>query len=443
MTGFTKQLALLVFLLSAPLAAEAQTVNAASCSSTDVQNAINTAVAGGTVSVPAGNCTWSNLVTLSKAITLNGAGAGVTKITLGSLSPIFQITKQTNGVTRISNITFVAGPNNAVFPFGINVGGPWPNGQPVIFQNDAFVTVSSDMIGVATPGGVILSHNTFNGTWDTRLIVIKDTGTTSWTTADTMGSRDTSGWNNIYIEDNQFVGGSNGITDCDDSCRMVVRHNTFGANGQDSGGINSHGEDSSPQGMRHFEIYNNSFLFPDKSCAAGNSSLSNINQWIWIRGGTGVIFNNNFDHLQSTCWGTKTEVRLSLRGAEDDRPQGTCSQVTYPVPHQLGQNHNGTSSFTDPIRFWGNTGTVISVSGGWTWNNPCGFNWNTFFQWGRDGENASLLLPILLSLTGGSVSGLGGSPKPGYTAYTYPHPLVQGSSSSNPVAPTNLAATVQ
>src|ERR1041385_8840169 len=99
-----------------------QTVNAASCSSTDVQNAINTAVAGGTVSVPPGNCTWSNLVTLSKAITLNGSGAGVTKITLGSLSPIFQITKQTNGVTRISNITFVAGPNNAVFPFGINVG---------------------------------------------------------------------------------------------------------------------------------------------------------------------------------------------------------------------------------------------------------------------------------------------------------------------------------
>jgi hypothetical protein len=51
---------------------------------------------------------------------------------------------------------------------------------------------------------------------------------------------------------------------------------------------------------------------------------------------------------------------------------------------------------------------------------------------------------IVLGITGGSVSGLGGSAKPGYSAYTYPHPLVGGSSSSNtPAAPTNLGATVQ
>jgi hypothetical protein len=42
------------------------------------------------------------------------------------------------------------------------------------------------------------------------------------------------------------------------------------------------------------------------------------------------------------------------------------------------------------------------------------------------------------------VSGLGGSPKPGYTAYTYPHPLAQGSASSSaPAAPSNLSAIIQ
>ena len=164
-------------------------------------------------------------------------------------------------------------------------------------------------------------------------------------------------------------------------------------------------------GMRHFEIYNNSFLLPDKTCPGGsNTSLSNINQFIWIRGGTGVIYNNNFDHLSTSCWGTKTEIKLSNRGAEDDRPQGTCSATHYPVPHQIGQSNNGSSDFTDPIWFWGNNGAMIEVAGSWAWGNPCAFNWNTFFQWGRDAVNTDVA-SIVLSLTGGSVSGLGGSTK--------------------------------
>ena len=130
--------------------------------------------------------------------------------------------------------------------------------------------------------------------------------------------------------------------------------------------------------MREFEIYSNSFLFPDQTCTQGNSSLSNINQFIWLRGASGVIYNNSFANLTSSCWGTKSEIRLSIRGAEDDRPQGTCSQVAYPVPHQVGQSNNGTSDFTDPIYFWGNTGTV-QIAGGWSWGNPCGFDWNNFF----------------------------------------------------------------
>ena len=434
---------LLSSLLVAP-AAQAQ-VTAQSCSSTDVQAAINSASAGQTVSVPAGNCTWgSNSVAINKAITLNGAGQGVTNILVNS-NPSVNITKQTGGPTRIKNLSFTGTSANVV-PHFIAVGGPWPNGQPVIFQNVTFNANGGTMVDVGTPGGAIFSHIAFVGTWDNALVTIKDPGeTTSWHTPDTLGSKDTTGFANVYIEDSTFIGGSNGVTDCDDSCRMVVRHNTFGFGGRDSGGPNSHGQDSSPQGMRHFEIYSNSFLFPDKTCTAGNSSLSNTNQFIWIRGGTGVIYNNNFDHLSSTCWGTKTEIKLSNRGAEDDRPQGTCSATHYPVPHQIGQNNNGSSDFTDPIWFWGNNGATISVSGSWGWGNPCGFDWNTFFQWGRDGSNSSLNLSLLsLSVNGVSVSGLGGSPKPGYTAYTYPHPLAQGSASASaPAAPSNLSAIIQ
>src|SRR6267154_2056220 len=247
---------LLSSLLLAP-AVQAQT-NAKSCSSSDVQAAINSASAGQTVNIPAGSCGWNTTrVTLAKAITLNGAGKGVTTIDISGLDPALQITKQTSGVTRIQNLTFT-GTNDKNFPHMISVGGPWPNGQPVIFYNIAFVSNNANQVGITTPGGVIFSHISFNGTWDNALFTVKDTGTTSWTNADTLGSKDTTGFANVYLEDSTFVGGSNGVTDCDDSCRMVVRHNTFGFGGQDSGGPNSHGFDSSPQGMRHLEIYDNS-----------------------------------------------------------------------------------------------------------------------------------------------------------------------------------------
>jgi hypothetical protein len=395
---------IILVLLSGGLA-HATTYNAASCSNTDVQAAINLAVDGDTVTVPAGGCTWTSIA-IVHAIIFQGAGSGALTVTLNS-NPSFTITKQTGGMVKVQGFTFTASNNNNL-PHPIVVQGPWPTGQPVLFAHNAFVLNGASMMDILVAGGVILSHNTFNGLWNDFLLTVKDlTNTTSWTTADSLGSHDTNGLLNVYIEDNTFNGGSNGVFDCDDNCRMVVRHNTF----IESGGFNSHGEDTSPYGMRQFEIYNNSFTFPDQTCAGGQTSLSNINQYIWIRGATGVVFSNSMDDLQSTCWGPKPEVRMSIRGAEDVRPQGACNQVTYPVPHQLGQSNNGSSDFTDPIYFWSNTGT-IEITPDWGFGNPCGFTFSTFFQWGRDGINSA---------------GTGGSAKSGYTSYTYPHPLVDAS----------------
>ena len=436
---------LFAFLVFACFNTEAQAqVNAASCSQSDVQNAINSASAGQTVNVPAGSCNWTSL-NLAKAITLSGAGQGATTISLGNGSTAWAITKQTSGVTRIRNFTLTV-TNNMATPHAVTVSGPWPNGQPVIFENDAIVLNDADFVTIQTPGGVIFSHITFTGTWGSTLLTGKDTNdNASWTTADTMGTKDTTGFANIYVEDSTFNGGT--ITDCDDGCRIVVRHNI----GKDSGGFNSHGKDTSPIGMRHFEIYSNSFLFPDKSCPGGSPlSPSNINQWIWIRGGTGVIYSNNFDSLNSSCWGNKVEWKFAIRGAEDVKPAGTCGATSYPVSHQLGQSNNGSSDFTDPIYVWGNVSNDalnptlrIEADSGWEWGNPCGFNWNNYFQWGRDAINTSLT-SLVLSTIGGTVDGAGGTGKPGYAAYAYPHPLISGqTSASSPVAPSGLTATVQ
>jgi len=400
--------------------ASARTVNSLSCTQADVQNAMASSVADDVIIVPAGNCTWTSL-NVSKAITLQGAGIGLTNITI-SVSQGLTVAKQAAGVTRFQGFS-VSSSNATAWPHSIAVGGGWLNAQPVVFRNNAFTMSGSAMFGISVAGGVIFSHNIFTGGWNDFAFTVKDlTNVNSWTTADSMGTNDANGTKNIYIEDNTFNGQSNGVLDCDDNCRVVFRHNTLA----NSGGFNSHGADSSPYGMRHFEIYNNSFTFPDTSCTAGNTSLSNINQYIWIRGGTGVIFDNSFAALSSTCWGRKTEVKLSIRGAEDDRPQGTCSQVHYPVPHQLGQSNNGVTDITDPIYFWGNTGTM-QIAGGWVWGNPCGFSWTTFFQWSRDGINPN---------------GTGGTAKSGYAPYAYPHPLTSSSTSAD-TSPPLVSITVQ
>jgi hypothetical protein len=384
---------ILALLLNALLntTAQAANVSAVSCSATDVQNALNAASTGDTVMVPAGTCTWSN-VSVNKPVVLKGAGVGQTNITVNGNQSL-TVTKQAAGVTRIQGFSFSAS-NLSGLPDPIVIQGSWLNAKPVIFQNNAFSMNSSSMFSISVAGGVIFSHNSFTGGWNDFSFSVKDlTNTNSWSVADSMGNHDSSGTMNIYIEDNTFYGQSNGTIDCDDNCRVVVRHNTFSY-----GGFNSHGDDTSPYGMRHFEIYSNNFLYPESS-----STLANVSQTIWIRGGTGVIFNNTIADVIGQNWGDKPELKLSVRGAEDARPQGSCAQVSYRVPHQLGQNNNGTGDFTDPIYIWGNTGT-LGISEGWVWGNPCGLTWSTFFQWNRDAVSGS-------------------TAKPGYTPYTYPHPL--------------------
>ena len=68
-----------LFIVS-PEPAHAATITAPTCNQTDVQNAINAAVDGDTVMIPAGMCNWVSTLTINKAITLQGAGIGNTII---------------------------------------------------------------------------------------------------------------------------------------------------------------------------------------------------------------------------------------------------------------------------------------------------------------------------------------------------------------------------
>jgi hypothetical protein len=398
---------LVVLLLSLSSQASTQGVirTAASCSQTDVAAAISAASHGHTVQVPAGTCNWSGL-SISKAIHLRGAGVGQTRITLAGNN---SVTKQSAGITRISDFSFTrsGGGNGSK---GWTVGGSWLGAEPVIFTANDYTISGAGLFRINVAGGVIIANSNFVGGNDDSFIQPKDDQDSgnSWGTAHTIGTADTTGKRNLYIENNTFLGGTNQGIDCDDAARCVVRYNTF-----DRSSFNSHGWDTSAAGVRHWEVYNNTFKHPGGSCT---TALCNQSWLLLMRGGTGVITDNQFVDIAGSHWGNKTELHFWVRGAEDARPQGSCSNVRYPVPRQIGQNHNGTAYFTDPIRIWNNTGAQV-ISAGWNFGNPCGLNFDDFWQLGRDYAMSA---------------------RPGYAKFAYPHPLLGGGGTQPPAPPTNV-----
>lgn len=299
------------------------------------------------------------------------------------------------------------------------------------------------MIVMDDPGGIIFSDCEIVGSFRTFLVTIKclyGPGLASWTTADSMGMNDTTGRLNAYVEHCTFRGCTTGYVDCDDNARFVDRYNEFTW----CGGMNSHGWDTSPYGMRHAEIYNNRYLAPYNPDnlnsgtfiypfdAGSGTYSSNVGTNIWFRGGTGVIHDNYFEEHGTTGaggWGSpKYMLAASVRAIQDmvgggvSPFPGGCGTVVYPAPHQCGQNNDGVADFTDPIYAWGNSGTFQAYFSksdfGNGWGNPCGFpDYTVWWQSGRD-----------YIWSGGD--GRGSTAKPGYTPYTYPHPLAEESDTS-------------
>ena len=115
MTRFAKRLLLSFALLLTPLfgfKAEANTINASSCSLSDVQAAINTANNGDTVIIPNGSCTWTAGITFSVQITLQGASTtGVTITDEDTNSGDSLLTAHTGSSfhTTIANLNFLPG----------------------------------------------------------------------------------------------------------------------------------------------------------------------------------------------------------------------------------------------------------------------------------------------------------------------------------------------
>jgi hypothetical protein len=269
--------------------ADAAIIDANSCSYSEVSSKVSSASWGDTVMVPAGTCTWGSTLTLTKGISLIGAGVGNTVITASSGSLISYTPDST---TRSGDY---------LFEFrGFTVDGNEASGQLLDFNKHSATTPARIKIGdnrfqdhgsspvIQTSGqyrGVI-----YNNVFDRVGIVIEPQGGNSpeeWESLSfSYGSAD-----NLYFEDNEIKCSTSDSTDFPwwneggHAGRIAIRYNDFDdtrCTGPDEG-FDIHGSQHWPGGQYGnmiFEFYGNTVSF------------HNGYRYINHRGSWGIFFNN-------------------------------------------------------------------------------------------------------------------------------------------------------
>ena len=145
-----------------------------------------------------------------------------------------------------------------------------------------------------------------------------------------------------------------------------------------------------------------------------------------LRGGTGVVFSNDFPAISSEEWGNKSSVALGDFNI-NQIPNAVPCQTNYPSAEQIGQTYVGSSGYawqtpgtkavdgtgygTDPLYIWGNTDTGAT---------NVGLDSTTDASFPKDSCNNGEVTSTFIQANGDYFVG---QAKPNYTPYTYPHPL--------------------
>ncbi|KMQ49835.1 Pectate lyase superfamily protein [Chitinispirillum alkaliphilum] len=341
---------------------QADEVRAASGSRADIQAAIDAAPENGTVIIPEGNFNINGpSIRVNKNLTISGSGDnGTTLRGNSSLNWIFNVV--TEGFFRLTNL--VLDGNGAG-------GGVQLRSNDLTFRVDNSTFTNFRRRGVQTHGFVrgVIDNNRFleNGMTD---VVIYGDNDASWDRPLSLGSDDA-----VYVEDNYFshhrARNIHSIA-ANRGARYVFRYNTIDNGNQNTNPIDAHGNYEYGRGTRSYEIYGNTIK-------SGHSFMG-----MFIRGGTGVIFDNEFE-------GSFTQpimlenYRSFMRG-----PNGRYLSSSYPGIDQIHDLH-----------IWNNT-----VNGQET---AVPFVRDRGLSREHIQENRDYFL----------------RPNRNYTPYTYPHPLAQ------------------
>jgi hypothetical protein len=409
------------------------------------------AIDGDTITIPPGSFTWTTTVTISKGITLQGAGLSASHIIdQGSGGAALRVTCSAAHFVRVTGLEFI---KSTAHPSGmVQFGGGSSGGRNEVgfrFDNCKLNFPTTGGRGVYSVGIFgLIDHNSIvvSGPGSQQSISVDgssintDGGFTPWTRPLTLGTDKA-----VSIEDNTFdYTGNDQAEDSIDAysgARVVVRHNTFLSISQ-----GFHGTDSGSNRSPHsFEIYNNTYI---------NNSSHTIRA-LTVRGGTGVIWGNTYGGSHGSWYGVTLQYfRATAPGSAWRQCDGTVWQL------------GSTDVSTEASR-------TCSVNGGVGFNNvdketlgPWGGNYTRGFDGtglhgypGRDqpgfttGQVSSPIYIWNQSPDFGAGPWAGGNPadqallatfivegrdyfrntpRPGYTPYVYPHPLVTGTGTPTP-----------
>lgn len=386
---------------------------AASASTAHVQTAVNAASDGDTVLIPDGTATWTSGITTTKQIIIRAqnitpaeggtANRNVTLTHNASTSPLFHLTSGDDYYCGVAGIRFNegTGTGNHVRFSGEGTNQPllWDVSMQCKQRNGSAADVS--VLSWLAIGGVVWNLWLSSDGFDDGVGIGVDgacfyiNSPRAWTTASTMGTLDTAGNVNVYVEDSSFLNVGQ-CPDVDDNGRVVFRHCLF-----DGAWGTMHGFTSN-FGGRAAEYYNNTF-----------SVTYNVDPWrnmagryVWCRAGTCLFTDNVANTPANTSeWGNVSQLIVGENVAPEP----------YPQDRQPGGGHNGSAYVSDPIYLWAQTGGRAYSFG---YN---GSGWEELVEVGRD-----------VFIDSGA--------KPGYTKYEYPHPA-RGDSGDTTLVATTLNAT--
>jgi hypothetical protein len=306
-------------------------------SAASVQGLHDAALNGDTITLPTGTFIWDRQVSITKAITLQGAGAGSTIVKDAVQSgQLVRWSLAAGQNSRLTGIEFQDMRTNFVEGVLV-VTGSNTNGATFRWDNCKWNGMRHGVPIFDTVIGVV-DHNTFvNGSTEVR---IKGSfwndqgpyGDGSWAAPANFGSSQF-----LFIEDNTFINSNtsaqSAVTDAYQGGRFVFRHNsTFG------NVVSNHGTESTGRGRgcRTYECYNN--------VMDGN----NINKFVCnSRSGGCLIHDNTIENY----WG---EPEFSLNDL----------RTIFSFPAFGGADGTNAWDVNDPSAFF--TGTAAANSNGLT-----------------------------------------------------------------------------